>query len=262
MIDISFAHHQSVGHNQKLSVVVSADSFLYGVFDDSGVVSEVKYYSGIDYENPESVRKVREDHTLQKGFDTVTVCSKQLPVLHVGEADDQLYNYFPSFAGKAVFKEKFTGVDVYSYFGLNQHQIDLLSGMFTGFSLHHFSMVLADYYYPSDKNVLLAHFDEKWVHLFYANQSGFRFYNAYPTGANEDVLYFILTVYRHLNLDPLKDHLRLSGLIDKNSPLFNLLHGYIAYPEFESLSGVTMSTGNTSFPDHYYFDIALTALCV
>jgi hypothetical protein len=262
VIDISFDHHQSEKHNKKLSVVISADSFLYGVFDDSGVISEVKYYSGIDYDSPESLINIREDQTLQNSFDSVTVCSKQLPVLHLGETDDQLCNYFPSFSGKAVFKEKFTGVDVYSYFGLNQPQMQFLAGLFTAFSLHHFSMVMADYYYPSQKDVLLAHFDEKWVHLFYANESGFRFYNAYPIGAIEDALYFILTVYRHLGLDPLEDHLRLSGLIDKESPLFKLLHGYIAYPEFESTSGITIESGNVSFQDHYYFDIALTALCV
>jgi hypothetical protein len=261
VIDISFAHHQSEKHTKKLSVVIAADSFLYGVFDDSGVISTVQYYNGIDYENPESLRKVREDQILNS-FDSVTVCSKQLPVLHLGKTDDQLYNYFPSFAGKAVFKEKFTGVDVYSYFGLNQSQIQLLAGLFSGFSLHHFSMVLADYYYPSEKAVLLAHFDEKWVHLFYTNESGFRFYNAYPTVTNEDALYFILTVYRHLGLDPFKDHLKLSGLIDRESPLFKLLHGYIAYPEFAIITGISIESGNVSFPDHYYFDIALTALCV
>lgn len=262
MVNINFVQPQSTVSEKKLSVVVSTDSFLYGVTDDGGVLTAAGYFSGLKYEHPDSLSPIYEDRVLQGVYDQITVCSKQLPVLHMETQDDQLYNYYPSFADHKVFKEKFTGVDIFAYFGLNPDQMRFLNSLLGKFRLHHFSMLLADYYYPGDAHKLLAHFDEKWVHIYYSNTEGFRFYNVYPMHSNEDGLYFLLTVYRHLGLDPMKDPVWCSGLIDKNSALYKLLHGYFAWIDFETPKGITINPPSEELPSHYYFDIVVTALCV
>ncbi|MBK9254344.1 MAG: DUF3822 family protein [Saprospiraceae bacterium] len=258
VLNFDYLKHEDI---HKLSVVITADSFVYGVFDHSNQLVKVQFINNVNYSDPHGTTMIREMDILKLTFQEIIVCSKQLPALHMNVPDDELFNYFPSFQDKVVFKEKFTGIETYAYFGLNEGQVNLLTDIFPDFQLHHYSKVLGHYYYPSFVPVFLAHFDEKNLHVFYQNESGFRFYNSFVTTSAHDSLYFILSAYKYLGLDPLKEKLTLSGLVDKTSPLYKLLHGYIAYPEFAVNEGLKFGNSAVESQKHYYLDIFATSLC-
>ncbi|MBK9149876.1 MAG: DUF3822 family protein [Saprospiraceae bacterium] len=261
MAEISFSGPVINEKIEKLSVVVAADSFSFGFINDTGQIQSVDFIQTDGIPAIESLKEKIRGLIEEYSPDRITVASKQPPVLHTHKVDDKLINFFPLFEGKQVFREKFTGEEVFTYFGLNDTQIQLLDGLLKNYALHHYSMVLANYHYPSGSGAVHADFDNGRLHIFYSNQEGFRFYNSFGFSTHEDVLYYILSVYRYLALDPHEAELRISGLIDTNSGLLKLIRGYVAYISVATAYPCLPVVSELTIPVHYYFDIGATALC-
>lgn len=89
-----------------------------------------------------------------------------------------------------------------------------------------------------------------------------QYYNIFQYKSKEDLIYFILFVMDQLNLNPEKTELKLSGTIDKNSKVFEMVHKYVRNLSFQDRSStLSYSYIFGAVPSHYYFNLFNLPLC-
>jgi hypothetical protein len=87
--------------------------------------------------------------------------------------------------------------------------------------------------------------------------------NSFPYKTSEDILYHILNISKHFNLDTEKETYRFSGILYQDSPLFNLIFKYIRHPEFiNHPSALNYHSSLSTIPQHFYYNIFALATCV
>jgi hypothetical protein len=80
------------------------------------------------------------------------------------------------------------------------------------------------------------------------------FFNKFSIQSADDVLYYILSVYQNAALEPNEDFLYLTGLIEPNSALFDMLFNYVRNVEFTA--GFEPKKLNEPLATaHYYFNL-------
>jgi|SaaInlStandDraft_3_1057020.scaffolds.fasta_scaffold22250_3 hypothetical protein len=91
--------------------------------------------------------------------------------------------------------------------------------------------LLAKTYY-ADSNDMFIDISEKFFSVFLIKNKKFLLFNSYPFKKEEDILYHLLNISEHFEFNTQKDNYHFSGLIDRNSALYELLFKYIRYPFF------------------------------
>jgi len=87
--------------------------------------------------------------------------------------------------------------------------------------------------------------------------------NSFPYKTSEDILYHIINISKHFNLDTDKETYRFSGILYPDSPLYNLIYKYIRQPELiMHPSGLNYHSSLYSIPQHIYFNVFALATCV
>lgn len=88
------------------------------------------------------------------------------------------------------------------------------------------------------------------------------FYNSFSYHSKQDFIYYIIFVIEQLNLNPEVIELRLSGLIDKKSTLFDTAWKYIRHIEFQELpAAYRYSYLFNDVSPHRYFILLNSGLC-
>lgn len=263
MIDISFKNRSGL-KPEILSAIVGSDSFFYGLFSEDLQLLECQYYSVPDFDDQGVIEKVKFDIYSIENLQ-INVTSTAKPYLHskVDDSGEALLKYFPSFQNKETKENKFTDQDVVVDYGLTKSQSNFLNKVLNGNSKNfHISTVLSNYYYPYSQKKLVAFIGNDKVHLLYGEGTEFKFYNQFDCVHENDYLYFISLIYDQLSLDREKDTLLLSGRVDRDSPIHDLLHGYIRNIEFAKSAKLTIADLRYKAKQHYYLDLFATALCV
>lgn len=88
-----------------------------------------------------------------------------------------------------------------------------------------------------------------------------RYYNSFHYKNKEDLLYYILLVYKMLNLDTNSYPLILSGMIEKESEIFHLLYQYIrnVYIEESNVPVKDLSNEDRLLHSNYLANLIYTA---
>jgi hypothetical protein len=87
--------------------------------------------------------------------------------------------------------------------------------------------------------------------------------NSFPYKTSEDILYHIINISKHFNLDSEKETYHFSGILYQDSPLFNLLYKYIRQPELVIRpSGLNYHSSLSTIPQHFYYNVFALATCV
>ena len=88
------------------------------------------------------------------------------------------------------------------------------------------------------------------------------FFNKFQIKNSEDLLYYLLLTYQSHNLDASQIPLYLSGLIEKNSPMFQLIFDYIRTIHFlNTIKEFTYPKTINDLPKHYFFNLINAATC-
>lgn len=74
---------------------------------------------------------------------------------------------------------------------------------------------------------LYAYFHEKRMEVFAFRQNRFKFCNAFEASRSNDALYFLLYVWKQLQLQPEQDELHIVGEIPDEQDLVSTLHRYL-----------------------------------
>jgi len=132
------------------------------------------------------------------------------------------------------------------------------------FKWHHFSFALLeaislekDNFSKLNINIQRGRFD-----VIYAPNGKLTFFNSFNYRTSEDFIYFLLYVMEQLHLDRESCTIKLTGEIESNSAIYELLHQYIRTVEIGNRpTDVNFSAVLSEIPEHYYFNLFNQHLC-
>ncbi len=249
--------------NLLLSVVLMTDSFFYSVFDLNNIILAHKSYENIQYSDPNFINLIKADDILKINFRKISVVVLGGSSHHLPLVNENAVGLFPNLSLTNNKIEKIAGNDAYTYFGLTTHQENLLNDVFGSdkYVIHHISNLLASYYIESLGQTLHVYIEKDEIFIFHQREGKFKFYNSFSTPAINDILYFILAVYQETGLDPMTDGCTLSGWVEKNSPLFTLIYGYVNNLSIIHIESEFKIPNDSDLKNHYYFIHYANAIC-
>lgn len=133
--------------------------------------------------------------------------------------------------------------------------------------IHHFSTALIENnLIHSKRNNQLEQLD---VHILpqtfqisYINNQTLKYYNSFEYQTSEDFIYYLLFVLEQLNINSHNATIRLTGAIDKNSTLYELMKKYLKKIDFiETPNELNYSHVFEQLPKHYYHILFNQYLC-
>ncbi|MFT6335599.1 MAG: hypothetical protein ACI86M_001357 [Saprospiraceae bacterium] len=261
MIDISFKNRTGLKPD-ILSAVIGADSFFYGLFTGDGQLLESNHYSLDSFDDESIIEKIKFDIYSTAGL-TVKVAYSGKPYLHNEKSTSgSLTRFFPAFANKDFNADKLTDQEVVVDYGFTKAHSTFLNEVLGRIDVKfHLSTVLANYYYPYTASKLIACVDDSKLHVMYAKDRKFLFYNQFDCVHENDYLYFIKLVYKEMKLNPESSPLELAGKLDIESPIYKLLKDYIRNIDFMQSSVLDVKDLNYKAKQHYYLDLFATSIC-
>ena len=164
-----------------------------------------------------------------------------------------------------VLHEKVIGRDIHSVYRIPVAIHELFQSKFIAGKYWHFYSLLLRQTQPEPRHATvfeLAFFPEKFIVL--AEQEGnLLLMQSYPYQQAEDVSWVILDIARNLGLKPQDVFLRISGLIDPISGLFQELEKYFPHIGFDSFDvREWQQPALSSYPSHYFSPFLKVASCV
>lgn len=259
MQDISYKISENIAP-AKLSAVIGADSFFYGVFDKDYQLISCKYFESVDFSKAFRQDLLAELAPYSELDTTISFTTK--PYLHLGEKDKKLANYYPAYNDKKLSIEKFTAQEVYVMYGLKPAQLKFIKKCFgEQVKIHHFSTVMQNAHYPYVGEKIYLHVDGKILHFFSASNEKLLYYNQFQSESKEDYLYYTLMVYEVLGFDAQSVPLLISGRLEEESAIYKLMHGYIQNISFVESLQFKLPASQSDHKQHYYHDLYSTAIC-
>lgn len=218
----------------QLSVVLMADSFFYGLFDPKGSLVYHRSHVHFDYSKPSEYQVLLEDQQLAHDFEKVNVLIWTDHHFQLPEIRDDFVNMFPSMDFKVVKREKIPGQQVYHYYAITKYQESLLVQLFHNKKTETRSFLtgIAAYYIAWASDLMHVHIEENKILIYAQKNNEMVFYQTFKTESATDVLYFILAACESSGLEISNDDVYISGWIEKDSPMFKTLSGYVSKLHF------------------------------
>lgn len=220
----------STDNSVKLSVVLMADSFFYGIFDDQNRMICHQSYIGLVYSDSQTIDLINSDARLSRNFAKISIIVMSGDNHQIDFQDDQLVQLFPSLELKNIKVEKVIGQSLYNYFGLSPHQENILKNLWPTSDYKYKSIpnLLSAYHLGTSTPLLHIHIEEGIIYTYAQSDGKMLLYNSFVTKSKSDILYFALATCQAANIDPAIDPVVVSGWIEKDSILYKELNGYIA----------------------------------
>lgn len=112
-----------------------------------------------------------------------------------------------------------------------------------------------------EKNVSL-YVENKHITITVVNKNELIFSNRFNYTSSEDFIYYILLIYKELNLDTEKDKLNVFGKIAPNSQIYDAIHKYIRHSAFgKRPKFLNFSYHFDEVFDHKFFNTYAIHLC-
>lgn len=236
--------------NLKLSARISADSFVYGVFDKSfNLCYAAKYGEGYDLDIMYSEIK----HLNPKELNFIFTSA---PFFHSPFEDESLIDHMPSFHGKSLLKDH--NNSVYTYYGIDRPFYDFID-RFQNKRCHHISNLMMSTEADGYENCLAAFFESNKLHLSHATADGLKFYNQYEFKDKNDILYWISAVYETLNLNKKNIPLAITGQVSTDHDLFKFISSYVPIVTVGNFRG--RHQAKVSENQRLLFDLHQAILC-
>lgn len=103
---------------------------------------------------------------------------------------------------------------------------------------------------------IYIHFQSGNMDIVFIKSKELLFYNRFQIKSPEDFIYYILSVYKELQLIPTKHELQIIGEIEKDSSYIQLLAKYIRNIEYGTKNDLfRFSTAFDELPKHFHYNI-------
>ena len=161
--------------------------------------------------------------------------------------------------------EKIKGWDLYTVYRVPREIHTLLQQKFTSGKYWHFYSLWLSQLDRKSMQMPVIHavfYTDKFVVTVF-DKNSVLLMQSYSYQTPEDVVYYLLSICKNLDLDPEKVPLHLSGLVDKDSALFHELYKYFLFVEYANMPEKVHTNGLfAEIPSHYFSPIMKLALCV
>lgn len=135
-----------------------------------------------------------------------------------------------------IFSNKLLNAGCYCIFSVPENIVQLYRYFFPEIKIMHCSVPLIENILLDNKNEnsekVTLNIRTKIFELLVTKGGALVYYNVFSYQAKEDVIYYLLFACEQLKLNPENIALQLSGDIEKNSPLYSIIHTYIRNVSF------------------------------
>ena len=101
-------------------------------------------------------------------------------------------------------------------------------------------------------SVIYADFRKEDFSVFVSVGKDVLLVQSFSYSSPDDVLYYLLKICQRYEFSPATTRLAISGLVDKQSALYNELKQYFAEIDFRDTEWKTSDNNNTGFPAHFF----------
>jgi hypothetical protein len=264
----------------RLSIQLSQDGFSFCIFhDESQKFLSIESVSFADRIRPgedcDFLRKYySESKWLKLDFKSLNILyeSKKttlIPSPLYDESEKETYSTF-NFnldKGHVLKSEKLVMLDAFILYTVPKDILDTLNHLFPNYTLMSHTGRLIEGLIISNKNLqnqkrAFVNVRNSHLDLVFLEGSKLHYCNSFPYKSKEDFIYYVIFVMEQLGLNPEEIELRLSGFIDKNSMLFELIYKYVRNIDFQKPSeSFNYSYIFNEVPLHYYFNLLNHGLC-
>lgn len=217
-------------HRQRLIIRVSRGSLAFSTADGLKAGYE-RYALNSSISLAANMREaLRNTVALQQDFERVTVLV-DAPVmliptdLYREEEEEELYRYTHSVQEQSVIVHHILpDLNAVAVFCLPKDLRTVLTDRFG--SVHYVPLMAAvcrhmfKRSFTGPRNKLYAYFHDRRMEVFCFAQNRFKFYNSFAVSGNpNDSLYYLLSVWKQLGMNPREDELHMAGIIPEQDQL-------------------------------------------
>lgn len=151
----------------------------------------------------------------------------------------------------------------YLIYALNKEIRDMINLLIPGLYWKHYAKDLINCG-SKDQSTrqITADVRNKRFYIVAFDDQRLKFCNAFRYNSKEDFVYFIVLVYKQLGFDPESVQLKLSGLIDQDSPILQLLKRYISKIQFTNTEDLMKDMeSDANCPEYQYENLKNALFC-
>lgn len=263
----------------KLSLLISRDNFLFALTGlSNGKIKSLREFSlaGNDDDSKyEKLTKIIRDYNYNSSLvsrKNISFISKEFSIVpfKIGNKIDvntlmssvSIKQYLEDYK---IIRSEISSIESNILFPVNSNIIKVLDEEFGSYVIHHGIDYLTDKVnkFISDPDYIFCNFTENSIQTLVFKNSELISALVFLNSSRDDILYNILSVYykNGLLLNSMK--LYLSGRIERNSVLHNVLRDHIKFVDFVSFdSSFHFTEKFKDTPGHMFFDIYLLSKCV
>jgi len=159
------------------------------------------------------------------------------------------------------FSDRLNQLEIINIYAITENLARNIDLVFPKKQLLHISTILIDSIWMNFKNQLTGihlyiYVRNENLNLLVFDKNQLIYSNAFHYKAPEDFIYFVIFVMEQLDLNPEEVPVTLMGMIDRDSPLFELLYRYVRNIDFASRNDArTFSYVFDDLPGHRYYPL-------
>ncbi|OQX80012.1 MAG: hypothetical protein B6D61_02685 [Bacteroidetes bacterium 4484_249] len=264
----------------KLSIQLALDGFSFSIYNDE--INKFLSIESITFENTSQIencctllKKTYSEHSwLNLKYKSVNIIfesqkSTLIPSPLFDESKKEMYSDF-NFAydeNHEIIHNKLTNLDAYNIYTIPVQIKTTLNDLFPGHKLQSHSGPLIESLLILHKNLqfqkrIFVNVRNSYLDIIIIEERKLLYYNSFNFRSKEDFIYYVIFVLEQLKLNPEEIDLILSGYIDKNSKLFDIVFKYVRNIRFQELTeSFKYSYIFNDIPSHYYFNLLNVGLC-
>lgn len=266
-------------HSYRLSIQFSLNGFSFSILDlVRGKYVALKHTSlEQEYTYDQKGKKIQEvfysDPCLQVGYKKTTVLvvspkSVLIPSSYFKQKD--LIQYFKFNYDLQELEEihfnYIQDIEAYNIFSLPNPVSNVITEKFINAQFYHQGLPLINYYINnsrSDHTCSALSINEDFIDIAVLYGSRLHLYNSYYWSAYEDIIYYLLYVYKQLNLDVSENELHVNGDLENKKELKKMINQYFKKIHYQKPpSEFTYSYTFTKDKSHYFSNLFRLNLCV
>lgn len=265
-INIDF-HSKEINHfdDLTLSVLIEADSFVYGIFDQDANLINVKSYD-FDFVDNNLSKIIESDDYLSQNYGKTIVVYGAKQFVHIPSDEYNQGNFHLYFDNvtkdEILLSDQFTDSNVHVVYTAPNSVVSKVDALLNPSESIHISTAMRQLVYPSQDKRNLAIWSKQKLHFIAYDQGDFKFYNGYKCRTKEDYLYFLQLATDITSMNREIDTLEIGGMLDQHSDAYTLIKPYYKYVEAMNPPYLKVASGNIDHLPHYYILLYAGALCV
>lgn len=268
------ALNKSRSEEYKLSILLSQNGFSFTLFHP-----EINFFSGLASFDYKGSKKINEYCTglrkLSENNEYLTLKYSDISILYetskttlipfpvFSETDKEQFSTFNFNRNPedVVMFDKLTNLEAYNVFLIPEEIQKILTSLFPGCKIHSHTSALIESTLLYCKNLpvkkrAFVNVRKTSIDIIITEGNKLLYQNSFSYMSKEDFIYYILLVLEQLKINPEEIDLNLSGLIEKDSKLFEIAFKYIRNVRFEKLSETFLySYVIKEIPEHYFLNL-------